>query len=184
MKIAAIIAEYNPFHNGHKYQVDKIREILGEDTAIIAIMSGNFTQRGELAITDKTVRAKSAIDCGVNLVLELPFPFSMSSAEFFAKSGVKIADSIGVVDYLVFGSESGDINELSDIASVTLSPEYHLTLETLPIEEYKAVCDLFDEDVYKAIDLDECVKKRTVKGGPSPECVLREAENMKNSLIG
>ena len=67
---------------------------------------------------------------------------------------------------------------------VALCIDKDLTLETLPIEEYKAVCDLFDEDVYKAIDLDECVKKRTVKGGPSPECVLREAENMKNSLIG
>ena len=68
MKIAAIIAEYNPFHNGHKYQVDKIREILGEDTAIIAIMSGNYTQRGEIAICDKTIRAESAVECGVNLV--------------------------------------------------------------------------------------------------------------------
>ena len=75
MKVAAIISEYNPFHNGHKYQIDKIREILGEDTAIIAIMSGNFTQRGEIAIADKTVRAASAVECGVNLVLELPFPF-------------------------------------------------------------------------------------------------------------
>lgn len=154
MKIAAIIAEYNPFHNGHKYQVNKIRQILGEDTAIIAIMSGNFTQRGELAITDKTIRAKAAIDCGVNLVLELPFPFSMSSAEFFAKSGVKIADSIGVVDYLVFGSESGDINELSDIASVTLSPEYHLTLETLREDPeyreygYPELCELAMSRLY------------------------------------
>ena len=99
MKVAAIIAEYNPFHNGHKYQIDKIREAFGEDTAVIAIMSGNFTQRGELAITDKSIRAKAACECGVNLVLELPFPFSMSSAEFFAGAGVKIANSLGVVDY-------------------------------------------------------------------------------------
>ena len=80
MKVAAIISEYNPFHNGHKYQIDKVREILGEDTAIIAIMSGNFTQRGEIAIADKTIRASAAVECGVNLVLELPFPFCMSSA--------------------------------------------------------------------------------------------------------
>ena len=131
MKVAAIIAEYNPFHNGHKYQVDKIREILGEDTAVIAIMSGNFTQRGEPAITDKTIRAKAAVMCGVNLVLELPFPFSMSSAEFFAKSGVRIANEIGVVDHLVFGSESGDVRELSDIASIMASSEYQLTLEAM-----------------------------------------------------
>lgn len=131
MKVAAIISEYNPFHNGHKYQIDKLRHILGEDTAVIAIMSGNFTQRGEMAITDKTVRARAAVECGVNLVLELPFPYSMSSAEFFAKAGVWIAEAIGVVDYLVFGSESGDIDEISNIASIMLSPEYNLILDTL-----------------------------------------------------
>lgn len=138
MKVAAIISEYNPFHKGHEYQIKKLRESLGEDTAVIAIMSGNFTQRGEVAITDKTIRARAAVECGVNLVLELPFPFSMSSAEFFAKSGVKIADKIGVVDYLVFGSESGNIDELSDIAAITSGEEYTLTLETITSNnEYK-----------------------------------------------
>lgn len=138
MKVAAIISEYNPFHNGHKYQIDKIREILGEDTAIVAIMSGNFTQRGEIAVTDKTIRAKAACECGANLVLELPFPFSMSSAEFFAKSGVKIASELGVVDYLVFGSESGNITELSDIAAIMSTDEYSLELDSLiSSPEYK-----------------------------------------------
>ncbi len=138
MKIAAVIAEYNPFHLGHKYQVDAIRERLGKDTAVVAIMSGNFTQRGELAIADKTVRAAAAVECGVNLVLELPFPFSMSSAEFFAKSGVRIANALGVVDYLVFGSESGDISELSNIADIMMSEEYSLTLDSLrSTYEYK-----------------------------------------------
>ena len=131
MNVVAIISEYNPFHCGHEYQVKKIREALGEDTAVIAIMSGNFTQRGEIAVTDKTVRARAAVECGINLVLELPFPFSMSSAEFFAKSGVKIATELGVVDYLAFGSESGDIGELSDIAAITSGDEYSLTIEAL-----------------------------------------------------
>ncbi len=138
MKVAAIISEYNPFHNGHEYQIEKLRCELGEDTAVIAIMSGNFTQRGEVAVADKTIRARAALECGVNLVIELPFPFSMSSAEFFAKSGVKIANEIGVVDYLVFGSESGSISELSDIAAITSSEEYALTLEALSVDaEYK-----------------------------------------------
>ena len=138
MKVAAIISEYNPFHLGHKYQIDKLREILGDDTAVIAIMSGNFTQRGDIAVCDKTIRAMSAVNCGVNLVLELPFPFSMSSAEFFAKSGVKIANEIGIVDYLVFGSENGDILELSDIASIMSSNEYNMTLEDMIASpEYK-----------------------------------------------
>lgn len=131
MKVAAIITEYNPFHNGHQYQIDKIREELGEDTAVIAIMSGNFTQRGDIAIADKSIRAKAAVNCGVNLVLELPFPFSMSSAEFFAKSGVKIANSLGVVDYLAFGSESGDLSELTSIADAMLSHEFSLAQEEI-----------------------------------------------------
>lgn len=140
MKIAAIIAEYNPFHLGHKYQIDALREQLGEDTAIVAVMSGNYTQRGELAIADKTIRAKAATECGINLVLELPFPFSMSSAEFFAKSGVHIINSLGVVDYLVFGSESGNIKELSDIAEIMLSEEYSLTLEELNNDLFYKEC--------------------------------------------
>jgi len=129
MKVAAIIAEYNPFHSGHKYQIDKVRELLGPDTAIIAIMSGNYTQRGELAIADKTVRARAAIDCGVNLVLEIPFPFSMSSAEFYAGAGVSIANSSGVVDYLVFGSECGNVELLNSIAKNMLSEQFSSALE-------------------------------------------------------
>lgn len=124
MTVVAIIAEYNPFHSGHKYQIDKIREQLGEDTAIVAIMSGNFTQRGEVAFAPKNVRAQCAISGGANLVLELPFPFSASSAEIFANASVKIADSLGIVDYISFGSESGNITELSDAAAICLSDEY------------------------------------------------------------
>lgn len=124
MTVVAIIAEYNPFHSGHKYQIEKIREAFGEDTAVIVIMSGNFTQRGEVAFAPKDVRARCAIEGGANLVLELPFPFSSSSAEFFATAGVKIADSLGIVDYLSFGSESGDIDELSEMAKISLSDEY------------------------------------------------------------
>ena len=136
MKTVAIIAEYNPFHNGHLYQIEKIREELGEDTAIIAIMSGNYTQRGDLAFMDKWARAKSAVLAGVNLVLELPFPYSISSAEFFAKAGVHIADSIGVVDVLSFGAESNDIDELSSAAKRMSTEEYKATLDKL-IADYE-----------------------------------------------
>lgn len=116
MKVVAIISEYNPFHNGHLYQINKIRETFGEDTAIISIMSGNYVQRADIAIMDKWSRAKTAVKCGVNLVLELPFPYSMSSAEFFARAGVYIADRINIVDILSFGSESGSMETLSKIA--------------------------------------------------------------------
>ena len=123
MKLAAIIAEYNPFHNGHKYQIEKARELLGDDIAIVAIMSGNYTQRGELAITDKTYRAKAAVMSGVNLVIELPFPYSCSSAEIFATSGIHIANAIGA-DYLVFGSECGDITTISKVADILSSEDF------------------------------------------------------------
>ena len=90
-----IICEYNPFHNGHLYHIRKIREQFGEQTNIIAVMSGNFVQRGGIAIADKSLRAQCAVLSGVNLVLELPFPYSMSSAEYFAKAAIHILDKIG-----------------------------------------------------------------------------------------
>ena len=129
MKTVAIISEYNPFHNGHLYQVEKIREEFGTDTAVIAIMSGNYTQRGDIACMDKWARAKAAVGAGVNLVLELPFPYSISSAEFFAKAGVHIADSIGVVDTLSFGSESNDIDELTLAAKRMKTDEFSSALK-------------------------------------------------------
>ena len=147
MKIAAVISEYNPFHDGHKYQIDEIKRIHGDNTAVIAIMSGNFTQRGELAIFDKHVRAKSAVYGGVNLVLELPFPYSMSSAEFFAKAGVYIADRLGVVNYLYFGSECGDIDKLTAIAqnisTATFTAELKKALQSRENQEigYPAIME-------------------------------------------
>ena len=120
----AIISEYNPFHSGHEYQLRAIREAFGADTKIIAIMSGNFTQRGEIAIADKYKRSEWAVRCGVNLVLELPFPYSMSSAEIFARSAVSIIKSIAVVDAISFGSESGELSSLEKISENMLKPEY------------------------------------------------------------
>ena len=122
--IVGIITEYNPFHNGHLYQINKIREEFGEDTAIVAIMSGNYVQRGGVAIADKFTRAKCAVLSGVNLVLELPFPFSMSSAEFFAKGAISILDNLGCIDVLSFGSEHGDITSLVNIATAMSSEKY------------------------------------------------------------
>lgn len=129
MVTVAVISEYNPFHLGHKYHIDKIREEFGDDTQIIAIMSGNYTQRGEIAFADKNLRAKLAVLSGVNLVLELPFPYSISSAEFFASAGVHIANSLGCVDYLSFGSELGDIEALTKIAKKLSSQKYKAELK-------------------------------------------------------
>ena len=120
MKIAAVIAEYNPFHNGHLYQLQNIREELGADR-ILVIMSGNFMQRGIPAIVDKYLRTRMALENGADVVLELPVYYSLGSAEYFAQGAVSLLDKLGVIDYLHFGSECGNLQSLQEIASILSS---------------------------------------------------------------
>ena len=121
MKTVGIISEYNPFHLGHKKQIDQIRRICGEDTAIVCLMSGNFVQRGTPAILDKTHRAKAAVCCGADLVLELPVQCALSSAEGFAAGGVRILGQF--CDYLCFGAETADKDLILNTARALLSEE-------------------------------------------------------------
>ncbi len=116
-KVLGIIAEYNPFHNGHLFHLNESKKLTGSSYTV-AIMSGNFAQRGNTSIIDKWSKAKSAIECGVDLVVELPVLYSTSSAENFAEGAIKILDSLKVVDYLSFGAETADINLLNNIATV------------------------------------------------------------------
>jgi len=106
MQFCAVICEYNPFHNGHKYQLEKIRELSGCDK-VLCIMSGNFTQRGEAAVFDKYRRAQHAVENGADVVLELPAAFAVSPAELFAEGAVHLLSSIPAVKKLAFGAESG-----------------------------------------------------------------------------
>ena len=106
-----IIAEYNPFHNGHAYQISEIRKIL-PNAEIVAVMSGSFTQRGEPAILDKWTRARLAILNGVDLVLELPFIYAVRSAQDFARGGVNLLSQLGIIDALAFGAEVADLEKL------------------------------------------------------------------------
>lgn len=129
-KVIAVITEYNPFHNGHKYQIGRIREE-NKDSIIIVIMSGNIVQRGEFAIVDKYVRAKMAIKCGVDAVFELPYPYSGSSAEIFAYGGVSIAQSLGA-EVLYFGTETSDIKKLEMLADIIDSDEFNTMLNCIP----------------------------------------------------
>lgn len=115
MRIAAVICEYNPFHNGHKLQIDTARSILDCD-GFIGLMSGNFVQRGEFAVFDKNVRARAAVSCGIDLVLENPTDCVLRSAEIYADRAVYMLDSLGCVDYLVFGAEDSDLAKLKEIA--------------------------------------------------------------------
>ncbi len=129
MKIIGIVAEYNPFHNGHHYQIEHSKKVLSAD-GVIAIMSGNFVQRGMPAFVDKWTRTKMALESGVNLVIELPVHYATSSAEQFAEGAVTLLHSTGVVTHLSFGSESGDLDYMNRIASLLVEePEpYKISL--------------------------------------------------------
>ncbi len=116
----AVISEFNPFHNGHKYFVKKIRELTGEP--VIAVMSGNFVQRGDVAVTSKFERAEAALNNGVDLVVELPTVFAVANAQRFATCGVEIAKSFSSVSHLAFGCESDDINLLNIASQAVDSP--------------------------------------------------------------
>ena len=124
MKICAVICEYNPFHLGHAYQLSEMKK----RGAVIAIMSGSFTQRGDAAVLSKYDRAEIAASCGADLVLELPFPYSSAPAEIFGGAGVRIAHALGCVDELCFGSETGDISSLLLLADRLQSEDFREAL--------------------------------------------------------
>lgn len=117
MKINGIIAEYNPFHKGHEYHIAQSKALTGADYTVV-VMSGNFVQRGAPALLDKHTRAKMALLCGADLVLELPALYATASAEFFADGGISLLTGLGAVTHLCFGSECGDISSLRELASV------------------------------------------------------------------
>ncbi len=119
MRVNGIIAEYNPFHNGHEYHLEESLRRTGADFTIV-VMSGNFVQRGAPALLDKHIRAEMALRCGADLVLELPVLYASSSAEYFAAGAAALLDKLGVVTHLCFGSESGDALLLLKIAALLL----------------------------------------------------------------
>lgn len=134
MKTVGIICEYNPFHNGHRRQIQLIREKYGENSTVVCLMSGNFVQRGAPAIVDKSVRARAAVLSGADLVLELPVSISLSSAEGFAAGGVKLLSEF--CDVLCFGTETMTEQDLFQTASKLLSPDFSILLK----EEIAAGC--------------------------------------------
>ncbi len=117
MKTAGLIAEYNPFHTGHSYHIRKTKELTGADT-VLAVMSGDFVQRGAPALMPKHLRTACALRSGVSAVIELPVYYACASAEYFALGAVSLLDSLGCVDVLCFGSECGDIRVLEEIADI------------------------------------------------------------------
>ena len=116
-KVLGIISEYNPFHNGHLYHLEQSKKLTGANYTV-AIMGGNFTQRGSTSIVDKWSKTEMALNSGIDLVIELPLLYSISSAENFADGAIKILDSLKVVDYISFGAETSEIDLLDKIANV------------------------------------------------------------------
>ncbi len=124
MRTAGIICEYNPFHAGHRYQMEEIRRRLGPETRIVCLMSGNYVQRGEPAVYDKWTRAESAVRGGANLVLELPITVAVSAAGYFASGAVDCLAGLGLADVLCFGSEGADTGTLRETAGLLESPAF------------------------------------------------------------
>ena len=119
MDVVGIICEYNPFHNGHIYHLNKVKELF-PNSLIILVMSGNFTQRGIPSIVNKWDKTEIALKYGIDLVVELPFVFATQGADIFAKGAISILKELNV-DYLVFGSESNDVNSLYELANISLN---------------------------------------------------------------
>lgn len=124
MAVAGIITEYNPLHMGHVHLLEETRLLLGPETGIICVMSGNYVQRGDFAVADKLARAAAAVRSGADLVLELPVPWALSSAEGFAAGAVEILKATGAVTHLVFGSEGGDAAPLVRCAEALCAPGF------------------------------------------------------------
>ncbi len=146
MQIFGIVTEYNPFHNGHLFQINRIRDFGA--THIVSVMSGNYVQRGEPALFDKWTRAKAAVLSGVDLVIELPTPYGILTAEKFAFNSIYILNSLGCVDFLNFGSECGDIDLLKRCADAVVSPDLSNSLSIRldsGLSFAKARCDAVSE---------------------------------------
>lgn len=160
MKIIGIVAEYNPFHTGHAWHIQETRRQFREETAVVAVMSGNWVQRGECAITDKWTRTEMALAGGVDLVLDLPTVWATASAEGFARGAIALLAATGVVDVLSFGSECGEIPPLRALARCLNSLDFSQALRRAlgPKKSFaqcrrQAASHLLGEDTAALLDL-------------------------------
>ena len=159
MKNVAIICEYNPFHNGHKMQIEEIRSAFyPEPVCIISLMSGNFVERGDLACAQKYQRAEFAVNNGADLVLELPFPYPLSGAESYACAAVKLLTTLPDVDYLCFGSESGRREYIELTAERLLLDDFTNELQREASSDYSLSYAALRERIYRRIYGEELPK--------------------------
>ena len=130
MNVFGIVCEYNPFHLGHLYHIEQTRLMYPEESAVVCVMGGEFVQRGDAAIFDAHARAEAAVLSGADLVLELPLPWALSSAENFGFGAAAILDALGIVTHMSFGSECGDIGPLTKLAQTLSEPEFDSLLKS------------------------------------------------------
>lgn len=159
MKVVGIVAEYNPFHNGHLYQINKVKDLY-KDAIIIVAMSGNYTERGEISVMDKWDKANVALNYGVDIVLEIPYVFSTQSADTFAYASINMLASFGI-DTLVFGSESNNLEKLMNAARVQINnPAFDALVKSYikkglnyPSSLSKSIHDLTGENISDSNDI-------------------------------
>lgn len=176
--VAGIIVEYNPFHNGHIHHINEAKRLTNCDV-LICVMSGNFVQRGEVALIDKSIRATCAVNHGVDIVLELPFSFATQSASYFAKASVEIL-ALAKVDYIVFGSESNDLNLLIDLSNKL---NIELNKNVSPITSYtKALGNISPNDIL-AINYIRYMKKYNIQPISIKRTNDYHATNLHKSMI-
>lgn len=199
MKTYGIVAEFNPFHNGHEYLIEQGKKDGAEKT--VCVMSGNFVQRGEPAVCSKWRRAEMALKCGADLVLELPVSWAVSSAERFAYGAVSLLNSMGCVDKLLFGCENADADSLFLAASLSLSEEYSAVLKkflseglSFPSAREKAVLSLSDKrtaEILKTpnniLAVEYCKAILRLNSSMEPVCVNRtgvghDSENLSEAF--
>ncbi|MGI6571212.1 MAG: nucleotidyltransferase [Caldicoprobacterales bacterium] len=175
MRVLGIIAEYNPFHFGHLYHLRKSKELIKADYAV-AVMSGQFTQRGEAAIADKWIRAETAVRCGVDLVLELPFVYAVQTAELFAYGGIQALNNTGLTTHVSFGSETGDLEPLQRIAAILLAEpeEYRMLLKSYLAKGFS----------YPAARYHGIMDYSKTSSEKLPDEVLKKALSGSNSILG
>ena len=194
MKTSAVICEYNPFHFGHAYQLSEMRK----RGAVIAIMSGSFTQRGDVAVLSKYDRAEIAVRSGADLVLELPFPYSSASAEIFGGAGVRIAHALGCIDELCFGSETGDISALLLLSERLEAEPFRKALSTYLEKNHaqsyrmatgKVYRDFYEEDFplngsNDILALSYLSALRNLRSDIVPVALMRKGENYNGGGVG
>lgn len=198
MKVLGIIAEYNPFHNGHKYHIEQAKKITNSDY-VIAIMSGNFTQTGNVSIYDKFTRAKLATEYGVDLVIELPTIYANSSAESFAFGAISLLDDLNIVDYVCFGAETDNIEVLKNISKIINNKNNDITLKikeilkngvSYPVARENALKDYLNDDEISILNksnnilgIEYLKALDRLNSSITPICIKRESSDFNEVIL-